>query len=108
MPFKFQSSLWLTALCFGRGVLAGAATRSPPALAQIQAHERGNCFHVVGCRGDSIGATIIDSPASCATLGGKSWVDPAGNCFSFSSGPQGQFLDNYSQKKVQRLPPRRY
>jgi len=77
------------------------------ALAQIQAHERGNCFHWVGCRGDSLGATLVDSPARCATLGGKSWVDADYNCYSFPGGPQGLFEGNYSRKKVHRLPPQR-
>ena len=69
---------------------------SPPMLmAQLKPKEKGNCFIWNRCRGDSVGNAIIESAASCATLGGKSWMREDGLCVSFPGGPQAYNPNNY-------------
>lgn len=55
-------------------------------LAQRKPYDRGNCFLHVGCRGESMGATWIDTPASCKALGGKSWMDRKLKCHNLPAG----------------------
>ena len=59
----------------------------PVTLAQLKPHERGNCFAVKGCKGDSIGMLWVHAPEFCATMGGKSWVDQTGKCRNLPDGP---------------------
>lgn len=60
-----------------------------PTLVQRKPHDRGNCFHWTGCRGDSIGATWIQTPDLCKALGGKSWLDNQLKCHNLPPGMMG-------------------
>jgi len=70
--------------------LAGNADDTFIAQMQRKPYDRGNCFHLVGCRGDSIGNMWVDTPQRCRTLGGKSWMDGLGQCLSID--PFGRFV----------------
>ncbi|MDR1045420.1 MAG: hypothetical protein LBP33_09940 [Candidatus Adiutrix sp.] len=98
MKFLFWAALILaagSAAGLDPGRPASARAEEPRSSVWPRPYDRGNCFHWPGCRGDSLGNTLIDSPARCATLGGRSWLGGDGRCYSFPGGPQAYFPENY-------------
>ncbi|UQZ88287.1 hypothetical protein C4J81_03315 [Deltaproteobacteria bacterium Smac51] len=93
MPSQFIFSLLVVMFAADSNIalptadeMAGLAGRM--VLAQKKPHDPGNCFHWKGCKGDSIGAMWTFDPDRCKAIGGKSWMDEAGECYNLPDGAQ--------------------
>ncbi|MDR2945831.1 MAG: hypothetical protein LBV79_03690 [Candidatus Adiutrix sp.] len=57
-------------------------------MVQRKPYDLGNCYSVIGCKGDSIGMMWVDFPDFCKSMGGRSWMHADGQCYDLPPGPQ--------------------